>query len=152
MWEVAEIAETISKLRLLQIDVLQRDLRSLFPLAVRAQWPWGGHGCQINRTLGTLKKNVGKNLNDKKIITSDLPKAGGRSQELCSQLRRFLFSRKPWFFPLICVYNIREESVVKHPFLIPLVFYPSWYFVPGLGFFLELWRPSTMFSWTLNTS
>lgn len=37
MWEVAEIAETISKLHLLQIDVLQCDLRSLFPLTDKAQ-------------------------------------------------------------------------------------------------------------------
>lgn len=149
---MAEIAETISKLHLLQINVLQCDLRSLFPLSVKTQWPWGGHGCQISRTLGILKKNVGKNLNDKKI-TSDLHKAYGRSQELPSLLRMFLFSRKPWFFPMTCVYESRRELVVKHPFLIPLVFYSSWYFVTGLRLFWscegqaqcshELWTPAS---------
>lgn len=151
MWEVAEIAETISKLHLLQINVLQCDLRSLFPLTVKAQWPWGGHGCQISRTLGTLKKNVGKNLNDKKI-TSDLHKPCGRSQELCSLLKMFLFSRKLGSF-LWFVYLRQEENWwVKHPFLIPPVFYPSWYSATGLRLFWscegqaqcshELWTPA----------
>lgn len=42
MWEVVEIAKTVSNLHLLQIK--QCDLRSLSSLAVKVQWPWGGHG------------------------------------------------------------------------------------------------------------
>lgn len=139
MWEVAEIAETIPKLHLLQINVLQRDPRAL-PLCSRSTVTLRRTGWQSSRTLGRSKKYVGKTRTPKYQQKAALPKhlADLRTPVVCYEQ----FSPISSFFPWKRAWDKSRAGGWTSPFLIsPLSYTLS--FWDRSETFWRLWRPGT---------